>query len=169
MSEHNYAGMAFKANLEKDPSLMTIDLEKIEAHQKQVRAQRDAAAPPTSKPELRKEYNALRQQLFNLQQNAKALETRTNESADKIHLLEQRLNEALKLKKEASEAGNLRGERTYERQAETLETELLDAQEEYGKNKIWNAQAARAVREFKFNQNERIAELKAILEAPATK
>ena len=147
-----------------DPKLMTVDIAKVEAFGAQVRAKRDAAAPPPGKDDLRKEYNQLRQRLFELNQNAKAYEIRTNEASGKVRLLEQRINEALKLKKAASDAGNLLGERTYERQVANLESELLDTKEEFEKNRRWSAQAARALKEF--NQHDRIAELKALLDAP---
>lgn len=143
------------------PELITINLAEHEQHMSQLRAQREKDEPTPSTADFRKEYNQLRQQLFNLQQNAKAYEIRTNEAAGKIRLVEERINEALKLKKAASDAGNLRGERTYEHSVATLETELLDAQEEFHKNKHWSVQAARQLKDF--NQHGRIAELKALL------
>lgn len=160
--EGNYFGAALKVTLEKTPDLFTIDSEKLTDFQKKLRAERDVSTPPPSQVDLRKEYNQLRQWLFGLQQNAKAFETRTNEAAGKIRLLEQRINEALKLKKAASDAGNLRGEWSYEHGAQLLESELLDAKEEFDKNRHWSAHAARALKEF--NQHGRIAELKALFD-----
>lgn len=148
----------------RDPKLITIDFEDLaQRHKERLKAQ-EKDAPPPSKADFRKEYNQLRQQLFDLQQNAKAFEIRTNDAAGKIRLLEERINNIFKLKKEAIQEGNLKGERTYERAIANLETELLDAQEEFNKNKRWSTQAARALRTF--DGAERIAELKAILDTP---
>lgn len=156
--------LANAADPEKARELMEFDPEQFEQSMAKMRVKRDAEAPPKGKEDLRTEYNQLRQQLFNLQQNAKAYEIRTNEAAGKIRLIEQRINEALKQKKAAGDAGNLRGERTYEVAVQRLETELLDAQETFNKNKTWSGQAARALKDF--NQHGRIAELKALLDAP---
>jgi chromosome condensin MukBEF ATPase and DNA-binding subunit MukB len=145
-----------------DPKLMTVNLGEVEAFGAQVRAQREKAAPPPGKADLHKEYNALRQQLFNLTQNAKAYEQRANDAAGKVRLLEQRINETLKLKADAASAGNLRGERTFENAIQRIESELADAQEEFDKNKRWSGQAARALRAF--DGADRLIELKAILD-----
>ena len=145
-----------------DPKLITIDFEDLAQRHKERIKQRDIDTPPPSKADLRKEYNQLRQRLFDLQQNARAYEIRTNEAAGKVRLLEQRISEALKLKKAAAEAGNLRAERNYENATQTLESELLDAQDDYTKNKRWGLQAARALKDF--NGHARIAELKETLE-----
>jgi hypothetical protein len=169
MSEHNLAGLLFKTNLEKHPEVFTIteeSLRQIEQNQAARRAQQEKDRVP-SKLDLRKEYNQLRQRLFDLQQNAKTFEIRTNESAGKIRLLEQRINDALKEKNIAAGAGNLRGERTYEQAIQRLESELLDAQEEFMKNKRWSIQAARALREFE--GHARIEELRMISDSPGAK
>lgn len=166
MSEHNYFALTVKAQMEKDPSVFEFDSEKLEQHAAKRRVERDAAAPPPGKADLHKEYNQLRQRLFDLQQNAKTFEIRTNEAGGKIRNFEHRINEALRQKREAFDAGNLRGERSFEHSVATLETELADAKEEFEKNKRWSGQAARALREF--NQHDRIAELKALLSGPAT-
>jgi len=167
MSEENYYSIARQVLLERDPNIFTINITEHEQRMKEMRAKRDAAAPAPGQADLRKEYNQLRQRLFDLEQNAKTFEIRTNEAAGKVRLLEQRINDLLKLKKEAAEAGNLRGERTYERGIQSLETELLDAQEEFRKNKHWSNQAARALRDF--DGHDRIAELKAIFDSPVAK
>jgi hypothetical protein len=158
------------AFMSPDPKLMTVDLAKVEAFGAQVRAVRDKANPAFAGKGIepaRAEYNQLRQKLFDLKQDAKCFEIRTNEAAGRIKLLEGRINEALKLKKAASEADNFRGERTYEHQVASLETELADAQEEFNKNKHWSGQAARALKAF--DAHARIEELKAVLDSPKEK
>lgn len=150
-----------------DPKLMTVDLNELTERHREIVAKRDAAEPPPSKADLHREYNQLRQRLFDLRQNAKTFEIRTNEAAGRIHLLEQRINETLKLKKAAAESGNLRGERTYEHQVASLESELLDVKDEYEKNKQWSIQSARALKSF--DGHGRIAELNASLSLPVAK
>ena len=147
-----------------DPNLLTIDLAKHEQNMAKLRAVRDAATPPPGKLDLRKEYNQLRQRLFELRQNAKHYEIRTNDAAGNIRLIEQRIDDLLKQKKAAVAEGNLRGERTFEQAIQRAETELADAKEEFEKNKRWGSASARGLKEF--NQHDRIAELKAILDAP---
>ena len=83
---HNYAGMAFRANLEKNPDLMTFDVEKHEATQKKRREAEAKANPPKVTP-LQVELNQLRDELFNLQQNAKGTERRVNNEAGNIKCL----------------------------------------------------------------------------------
>jgi hypothetical protein len=159
----NIARCAF---MTPDPKLLTVDFADLAQRAAQTRADRDAAAPPPGKADLRKEYNDLRQRLFNLKQDAKTFEIRTNESAGRIRLIEERIDNLLRLKKEAAEMGNLRGERTYEQSLERLETELGDAQEEFSKNKAWNTQATRALKAF--DGHGRIEELRLLLETPSS-
>ena len=149
-----------------DPKLITIDFADLAQRAKERRAESDAATPPPGKADLRKEYNTLRQRLFNLNQDAKCFEIRTNEAAGKIRNIQQRIDDVLRLKKEAAAMGNLRGERNYDHSAERLETELGDAEQEFNQNKAWNAKAARALRAF---DHGRIEELKAILDSPVAK
>jgi hypothetical protein len=150
-----------------DPTVLTVDFNKVEEAAKKARATRDAAAPPPDKKDLHKEYNRLRQQLFDLKQNAKCFEVRANDAAGNIKLFEQRIDDLLKLKKAAIDAGNLRGERFYEHGIQQLEIELVDAKEDYAKNQRWSAQAARTLKAF--DGHGRIAELKALLDAPEKK
>jgi hypothetical protein len=142
-------------------TVMVVDFAQIETAQKERRATMEQLNPPHS--DHRKEYNQLKQKLFELKQDAKAYEIRTNEAAGQVRLVEQRINEALKLKKAAVADGNLRGERTYEHAIQSLEAELVDAQEQFEKNKRLNAQAARALKAF--DGHARMAELKKQLEA----
>jgi DNA repair exonuclease SbcCD ATPase subunit len=165
MSEHNYFALTVKAQLEKDPSVLTVtdgDIKRIEQNAAKLRAQRDAAAPPPGKADLQKEYNQLRQQLFNLKQDAKCYEQRCNDAAGKVRILEQRITDLIKLKKDAAAENNLRGERTHEQGIQRLEAELLDAQEEFEKNKRYSGQAARALKAF--DGHARIEELKCVLD-----
>ncbi len=155
-------GIANAADPEKTREILTFDPDAFARSMKASRDERDANTPPVNQADLRREYNQLRQKLFDLQQNARAFETRTNEAAGKIRLLEQRINETLKLKKAASDAGNFRGERSYEHGVQLLESELLDAKEEFSKNNRWSTHAARDLRTF--NGHGRIAELKALLD-----
>jgi hypothetical protein len=164
MSEHNYFALTVKAQLEKDPSVLTVtdgDIKRIEQNVAKLRAQRDKESKP-GKADFQKEYNQLRQTLFNLKQDANCYEQRANDAAEKIRLLEQRITEFIKLKKAAAEAGNLRGERTHEQAVQRLESELLDAQEGFEKNKRYSGQAARALQAF--DGNGRIEELKGLLD-----
>jgi chromosome segregation ATPase len=142
---HNYAGMAFRANLEKNPDLMTFDVEKHEATQKK-RREAEAKANPSKVTPLQVELNKLRGELFNLQQNAKGTEQRVNNEAGNIKLLEKRVTEAIKSKKQYEDDGNLLGARTLERQIQELETELNDTRERLVKEQRYNAGAARELR-----------------------
>jgi chromosome segregation ATPase len=151
----------YKENLRTRPQDFIVNdatVAQVEQTAKKMRAERDAAAPPPGKADLHKEYNQLRQKLFDLRQDAKTFEQRTNDADGNVRLLEQRINDVLKEKKSAVAENNLRGERTYEQTIQRLEVELVDAQEEFEKNKRWSVQAARALRAF--DGHARIAELK---------
>jgi predicted nucleic acid-binding Zn-ribbon protein len=155
---HNYAGMAFRANLEKNPDLMTFDVEKHEATQKKRREAEAKANPPKVTP-LQVELNKLRGELFNLQQNAKGTEQRVNNEAGNIKLLEQRINTAIKEKKGYIADGNLRGERTVEKQIESLEGELADTRERLVKEQHYNTAAVRELRTWQTENGPRLKEL----------
>lgn len=147
-----------------DPKLMTVDFDDLTRKHKQRIADREQHTPPPGKEDLHKEYNQLRQTLFNLKQDAKCFEIRTNDAAGNVRLVEQRISDALKLKKAASAEGNLRGERSAEQAIQRLETELVNAQEAFTKNRNWNTQAARALKAF--DGHARIEELRLALDAP---
>ena len=167
MDQAQRNGLALLLN-NVDPKVITINLAEHEQRMKVMRAERDAANPqPGKAADLRKEYNTLRQRLFSLKQDAHCFEIRTNEAAGKIRNIQQRIDDVLRLKKEAAAMGNLRGERTYEQSIERLETELGDAEQEFAQNKRWNTQAARALKDF--DGHARIEELKAILDSPVAK
>jgi hypothetical protein len=172
--ELNYAGIAFRDVLKKNPDFYAIgpDGEFTEKFKKQMAESAKERAELNAKndkartilPDLRKEYDALRQKLFNLKQDAKCFETRTNEAANRIKLCEQNINNLLRLKKEANEAGNLRGARTYEQGVVREESALADATEEFTKNKHWSGQAARVLKAF--DGHARIEELRLLLDTP---
>ena len=146
-----------------DPKLMTVDFEQLTAMHKATIAMRENINPP--EPEAaRPEYNRLREQLYNLQQQAKNNEVYCNNKADAVKGLETRINDLLKSKKQAVAEGHLGQERSYEHQLQQLETELVDAKEEFTKAKHWSGQAARVLKAF--DGHVRIAELKAALDAP---
>lgn len=147
-----------------DQKLMTVNFDDLGKQHKQRIADREKHIPPPTKADLQKEYNQLRQRLFDLRQTAQALEIRTNDAAGNVVLLEQRINDVIKLKKAAVAEGNGRGERSAEQSIQRLEKELVDEQEEHKKNQNWSAQAARALKAF--DGHARIAELKLLLDHP---
>ena len=171
MSEHNYAGLLFKDNLRKNPDLfghIGPDGELSESLQKQLAASakerqaRDAKNTEmrNTAQELRKEYNQLRQQLFDLKQWVHSSETRLNESAGQIRNIEQQFNSLLEQKK-ATESP--KGQHNIERTILRLETELT---EEKKKHKSLSLENESAVRQLKAFDVSRIDALKAELEAP---
>ena len=144
-------------NLKNRPQDFVIDIEKVEEAGKKMRAARDAANPPKPEP-ARAEYNRLRQQLFDAQRWAKDAEIYCNDQAGNVRLLEQRINDLLKKKKQAIAEGKLGDERICEHQLQLMETELIDAKQEFHRATRQSAQAARALKAF--DDHERIAELK---------
>jgi len=166
----NILPLFIKENLKNRPEDFVVTEEtcrQIEQAQATRRAQQEKNAPPPDKKDLNKEYNRLRQQLFELTQNAKCFEQRRDDAAGKIRLLEQRIDEQIKLKKDAIANSNLRGERSYEHGIQLLENELADAKEEFENNKRWSVQSARTLKAF--DGHGRIAELKPLLDAPEKK
>jgi hypothetical protein len=161
MEVKNVAHCVFMA---PDPKLLTIDFEDLAKRHKQRIEEREKANPPKPEP-MRVEYNRLRKQLYELQQASKSAEVYCNNKADAVKGIEHRINDLLKAKKQAIADGHLGDERKYENQLQLRETELIDAQEEFAKAKRWSVQAARVKKEFEFNENGRIAELKALLDA----
>ncbi len=157
MSQHSYLPLAFKAEREKNPEAFTItdaDITRNEQAQAKRRAEMEKINPPKPVP-ARQEYNRLRQELFSLKQSAQGCETRVNNIAGEVHLLEERITGLIK-KKKATE--NPLAERTCEHQIQLLETDLLDAQERLIKAKRDNTLTVKALKNF--DQHERIAELK---------
>jgi hypothetical protein len=157
MTNTDVTKMAFFA---PDPKLITIDLAAHEKRMTQLRAERDAANPPRSEgpaEELRK----LRNQFFCLTERAKSTETYCNNLAGNVKLLEERINETLKLKKAATDVGNLRGERTYENAIVRLEVERDEVDLQFNRARRVSAEAATALKEWPFR--ERVKELEKIV------
>ena len=165
MSEHNYMNLFFKENLKNRPQDFIINedelnktIAKTVAASQALHAKNDASKP---KPDLRKEYNQLRKQLFDLQQYAKGAETYANNKAGEVKHRESLINDLLKQKKEAIASGNLGQERFLEHQIVLIETELIDAKIEFNRAKHQSSNAARGLKAF--DGHERIAELAKIL------
>jgi hypothetical protein len=160
MSQHNSFPLFVKHNLQIRPQDFIVTdatCAEVEQRAKEMRVARDAANPPKVEP-AGVELNRLRKELFDLQQWAKYAEIHCNNVAGTVKGLEQRLTEVLKHKKIASDAGNLLAERNYEHSASLLESELVDAKEEFTRAKKQSSNNARALREF--DGQARIAELK---------
>ena len=149
-----------------DPKLITVDFAAHEKRMAEHRKEREKANPPKPEP-VRVEYNRLRQRFFDLQQQAKNAEVFCNNKADAVKGLEQRITELLKQKKQADADGHLGQERVCEHQIQLLETELVDAKDEFIKAKHWSTQAARALKAFTSDSSARIEELKQLLKFPA--
>jgi len=158
MSEHNYAGMAFKANLDKNPDLMTFDSVAFEKQQTARRVAEQKTNPIKPEP-AQQELNRLRGQLFNLTQSAEGIEQRVNDEAGTVQTFELRITAALKTKRQHEESGNLMGARTYEHQIQGLESELADARERFLKNQHYSVGAARALRTWQTDNGPRLKEL----------
>jgi len=159
--ELNYAGMAFAENLKRNPDLMehVTNPEKLNAQlaasakERQKLHEKNTAAKPS---EPRKLYNSLRKELFDRQEWAKNAEIYCNTKADTVKHFEGLIADLIKQKKAA--VNNPLHERALEHQIELLETELLDAKQEFHRAKHQSTNAARALRDFTGHQ--RIAELK---------
>jgi hypothetical protein len=165
MSEHsgNYLGMAFKANLEKNPKLMDLSNidETIKAtigKSQALHAKNDAAKE--NAPDKRKELNRLLNDHFNLKQWVKGCEVRVNESAGQIRNIELRINAEI-VEKQKIESPL--GQRGCEHRILLLEGELVEAKANYEKIRRENQQAARQLKNFDVS---RIDALKAELDAP---
>jgi chromosome segregation ATPase len=159
MSEHNYASLAFKANIEKNRNDFIITDADMAAIAQQNASRRKAEEIVKPKEPVKAEFNRLRSQLFNLQQAAKSTEQRVNNEACNVHVLEQRIASALKNKKEHEDVGNLLGARSYEHQIQHFEEELADTRDRLTKNQRSNAQAARELRTWQQEHGARLKKL----------
>jgi hypothetical protein len=164
MSEHNYFGMASKAERDANPNAYIVTDEtvaSVEAHIKKFRAAQDKANPP--KPvqgdPVKSELNSLRSQLFNLKQNAKYAETIVNNEAGNVREFERRITEFIKTKKQHEDAGNVLGARSVEHGIQTLENELADARDRLVKEQRYNATVARQLRMWQAENGQRLTEL----------
>jgi hypothetical protein len=158
MSEHNYLGLAFKANLEKNPDLFNVDLKHVEEAAKKFRKEQDVNLKPILGESEHREYKRLRHQHYVLTEDVKNAEINLNNVAGNVQGYEERINTVLTKKKEATAADRLGEERMLEHQLEQLEGELPALQEELKKAQLRNQLATRALREF--TGAERLVELK---------
>jgi hypothetical protein len=152
----NFLNLVLRAT-DTDPSIMTIDIAANEKKAAERRATMEKLNPP-AKIAPKVEYNRLVSQLYILRENAKACEVNVNNIAGEVRLLEERITALLQEKKRHAEAGNLRGERTYEHQVELLEDDLAVAQTRLQGARSQNTGAARALKAF--DGHQRLAELK---------
>jgi hypothetical protein len=158
MSQGNYLGLSFAANLKAHPDWFDQSAEAVNAAANKGTAFAHAVRKlnETAKPiELHKEYNRLRQDLFNFQEWAKHSEIYCNDKAGEVKLLETRVTDLIKQKKAAT---NPILERRLEQALVTLETELADVKSEFKRAKTQSTNAARALKGF--NGHEAIAALK---------
>lgn len=160
-SGDSYLNLFIRDNLEKHPEVFTITdatVADVEAHGKKVRAERDAANPPKPEP-IRTELNRLRSRLFDLQQNVKNTEIRVNNTAGYVKEFEKRITDAIKEKQQYEESGNLLAARGGEHRVQLLENELADMRDRLAKEQRDTAFAARALREWKADNDARLKEL----------
>lgn len=144
---------------ERPQDLVVTEATCREVEQMAAERRKNAPAPVPATTDLHVEYTSLRRRLFELQANARSLETKVNDLAGKVALLEQRLTEVLKKKKEYADVNNLLAERFQEHAAKALEVELADATKELEKHKRYSASAFRELQ--KFDGHQRLAEVKA--------
>ena len=167
MSEHNFAGLAFKDLLEKHPEMFDLTgvPEKIAKTIKDTQAldAKNAAARTDPKKELRKEYNRLLNEHFNLKQQAQGAENRVNESAGQIRNDEQRLTILLN---EKAKTESPKGLYYIERSIVKLEEELTNEKQKYSRLRTENLNAVKALKAF---DGARLVAVKAELDAPTPK
>lgn len=169
MSQENYMGLAFSENLKKNPDFFNLDgLDKQLAEVRKTVQAVDAKntkrrQDATGENLPRAEFNRLRKQLYDLQQNCKCYEIRVNEAAGQVKLLENNIEGLLRRKKAASAEGQLGEERVCEHQIELLETESLDARDNLTRQQRHNHGAVRELKVWKQANDERLAELQKIV------
>jgi predicted nucleic acid-binding Zn-ribbon protein len=168
MSEHNYAVIFFKDNLEKRPQDFTINEQQLSKQiastikaSQELHAKNDAMKD--GRHELRKEYNRLLNDHFDLKQWVRSCENRVNESAGQIRNHETRLTLLLEQKKTMESPLGLR---TLEVQLVRLEEELAHEKEHYERLKKENREAVNRLKGFNL---QRIADLKKELDTPPPK
>lgn len=147
MSEHDLTALIFKDNLEKHPEAFRIDMTQVEAKGAELREWDAKNNPPKPEP-ARIEYNRLRQQLWQLKQDATNAEVRVNHEAGNIREWEKQINTLLVLKKKAHDAVQLADERAAERQLVQVEADVADAKIRYEQRKKEFAQAVRTLKGF---------------------
>lgn len=163
MSEHNYFAMTVKAQMEKDPSVLILDPEKLDKTIAQTVAKVQALHAKNDKakniaPEKRQELNRLLNEHFNLKQWVRGCEVRVNESAEQIRNLEHRINTQI-AEKEKTESPL--GKRNLEHGIVLLEGELAEEKNKYETLRRENLSAVKQLKAFDVS---RIDALKAELE-----
>jgi hypothetical protein len=165
--EANYYGLAMRVLQERNPEVFdTSGLDEQLAKGAKERAElnaindaKRAARDGSDKPE--NECAKLRRELYVLTERAKNTEIYTNNMAGEVKLLQQRIEEQLKLKKDAALAGNLRGERLYEDGVQRLERELVNVEKEFQRARRVSAGAAIALKDWP--HRERVQELEKLV------
>jgi hypothetical protein len=162
---HNYAGLAFKDQLEKHPEV--FDLTGLDA---KINATTKAAHERHAANDLAREtklgvntpkaiYNKLRKELFDLQEQARGAETRVNNEAATVRMFQSQIEDLLKRKKKAVVDGALGEERRIERGLLAQENELLDSRERLLKLQRDNHRAVQALKDWKTANGAQLAEL----------
>jgi len=162
VSDHNYFGIAAKANLEKTPDLMTVDLPAIEAKAAEHRAKMAELNPPKEVP-AKEEFSKLRKQLYDLQQSAQGAEVRLKDARETVIHWEQAVSSLLKKRQAASiamELGNMRG---YEHNLVAAETDLELAKEHLAKWKKEHTQVGQTLRSWQTENGARLKELEKLV------
>jgi MFS superfamily sulfate permease-like transporter len=154
--EFNYAGMAFKANLDKNPDLMALDVATFEQRQAARRVE-DAKATPSKPVNHYEEYKQLRGRLHQLEQYAANTAIYFTGIAGSITLMEKNIKNVEQEKQYAFIAGNNNAARSWEGALPRMKDELADASKELKRAKAQKEQAATALAAF--DQHARIAEL----------
>jgi len=155
----NYAGLAFKAELEKNPDLFTITDASIKNIEKQQAARRKKEDKERPTELLSAELVRLRSQLFAIEQNVKGMEIRANHAEVDVREFEKRITEAIKNKKQHEKSGNLLGARSVEHGIQLLEGELDDARASLAKYKRFSAGAVRELQTWQTENGPRLKEL----------
>jgi chromosome segregation ATPase len=155
MSEHNYAVLQFKHNLEKNPDLMSLEgldeqIATALAKTQAISSINDAAKAEKDVEglELQTEYNKLRNRLFQLQQECRGCENHINEAAGKIKNAEKQLNTLKVMLSVATELNNPLQEKAVKHRIAQVEGELADAQDAWHLATRYNKKAVKQLREF---------------------
>jgi MFS superfamily sulfate permease-like transporter len=155
--EFNYAGMAFKANLDADPDLMAFDgatFEKKLAARRVAEAKANPSKPPVDPYQ---EYKQLRGTLRQLEQYAANTAIYFTNIAGTLALIETNVKRVEQEKQYAFRAGNNVAVMNWENALPRMRDELADASKELKRAKAEKEHAAKVLAAF--DQHARIAEL----------
>jgi hypothetical protein len=171
MPVFDYSQLMMIAEIKKNPEIFApLTEEQIAensnkvAAKARVRDELNAAARDENASGHATKYNELRNQLFTLQQNAKATETLVNITVDKIRHHEERIGKLKELAKAATT--NPHEERMYLHQLKLEQGYLADAQDELFKARKRNSESVKALRQFDQKELDRLR--KKIESSPAT-